>query len=89
MKKLGFLMFLVAVAVMLGGTALAQDTDSYFATYYSGNGLTGAPDATLRIINDGNTGANLWASIYVFDDSEELTQCCSCKVTPMVCFRSP
>src|SRR5580700_5118473 len=24
----------------------------------------------------------LFASIYVFDDSEELTQCCSCAITP-------
>jgi hypothetical protein len=44
--------------------------------------VAAAPDATVRFINDGDTGANLWASIYVFDDSEELTQCCSCKVTP-------
>jgi hypothetical protein len=51
----------------------------YFTTYYSSN-VAGAPDATLRIINDGTTNP-LYASIYVFDDSEELTQCCSCKVT--------
>jgi len=81
MKKLGFLLLLTAVAVMLPGTALAQDNTVYFTTYYSGNGLTGGPDATVRIINDGSQGAALYASIYVFDDSEELTQCCSCKVT--------
>jgi hypothetical protein len=82
MKKLGFLLLLTAVAVMLPGTALAQDNTVYFTTYYSGNGLTGGPDATVRIINDGSQGAALYASIYVFDDSEELTQCCSCQVTP-------
>ena len=81
MKKLGFLMLLVAVAAMLGGTALAQDSDDYHVTYFSGN-VANAPDGTLRIINDGNTGGNLFASIYVFDDSEELTECCSCVVTP-------
>src|ERR1017187_8145440 len=27
-------------------------------------------------------GADLYANIYVFDDSEELTECCSCLVTP-------
>ncbi|MGA8537876.1 MAG: hypothetical protein WB566_00165, partial [Terriglobales bacterium] len=63
----------------------------YFTTYYSAN-LAGAPDETLRIINDGSGNQfvqggllppnSLWASIYVFDDSEELTQCCSCAVTP-------
>lgn len=29
----------------------------------------------------GGGGVDLWASIYVFDDSEELTQCCSCLIT--------
>jgi hypothetical protein len=86
MKKLGFLMLTLAIAVMLGGTALAQDPiteDSpYFTTYYSNANTTGAPDETVRIINGGATGNNLYADIYVFDDSEELTECCSCQVTP-------
>ena len=81
MKKLGLMMFLLALAVMLGGTALAQgDLSSYFTTYYSAN-QANAPDAALRIINDGVNG-NMWAAIYVFDDSEELTQCCACEITP-------
>jgi hypothetical protein len=54
----------------------------YFTTYYSNANTTGAPDATVRVVNDGDSGGNLWASIYVFDDSEELTECCSCLVTP-------
>src|SRR5450755_3956543 len=87
MKKLGLLMFLLALAVMLGGTALAQgDNTFYFTTYYSAN-QANAPDAAVRIINDGNyipngQPASLYAAIYVFDDSEELTQCCNCQVTP-------
>jgi hypothetical protein len=83
MKKLGFLMLLVALAVMLGGTALAQgDASDYFVTYYSNANTANAPDATVRAVNDGDTENNLWASIYVFDDSEELQECCSCLITP-------
>jgi hypothetical protein len=86
MKKLGFLMLLLALAVMLGGTALAQnpitEDSPFFTTYYSNANTTGAPDETIRIINGGATGNNLYANIYVFDDSEELTECCSCLVTP-------
>ena len=83
MKKLGFLMLLVALAVMLGGTALAQgDNSDYFVTYYSNANTANAPDATVRAVNDGDTEGNLYASIYVFDDSEELTECCSCLITP-------
>ncbi len=86
MKGLGLLLFpILVIALMLGGTALAQnvgDNSVYFTTYYSNANTTGAPDQTVRIINDGDTGANLWASFYVFDDSEEMQECCSCEVTP-------
>src|ERR1039458_6976185 len=84
MKKLGFLMLLLTLAVMLGGTALAQDSknDQYFTTYFSNANTANAPDATVRIINDGFTGTNIYAAIFVFDDSEELTECCDCEITP-------
>jgi hypothetical protein len=83
MKRLGFLLFLVLMLGIASGTGLAQnvgDNSVYFTTYFSNNAPT--PDATVRIINDGDTGGDLWASIYVFDDSEELQECCSCRVTP-------
>ena len=86
MKKLGFLM--LAIALMLGGAAFAQnvgDNSVYFTTYYTNNPFpvsTAIPDATVRVINDGDTGGNLWADFYVFDDSQELTECCACGITP-------
>jgi len=87
--KIGTLLFSVlAITLMLGiasGSAVAQnvgDSSTYFTTYYSNANTAGAPDGTVRIINDGDTGANLWAAIYVFDDSQELTECCACVVTP-------
>jgi hypothetical protein len=88
MKRNGFVVFsILALMLMLGGNALAQalvytgDNSVYFTTYYSKANSAGAPDATVRIINDGDTGALLWAAIYVFDDSEELQECCACIVT--------
>jgi hypothetical protein len=91
MKRLG-LFLLVAMALMLSGSAMAQnnvgDYSYYFVTYYANN-VSGAPDATLRIINDGSgyypddpPGVNLWAAIYVFDDSQELQACGACEITP-------
>jgi len=83
MKKLRLLMLLLALAAMLGGTALADsETDNYFTTYYSNANTANAPDATVRIINDGSTGGDIYAAIFVFDDSEELTECCDCEITP-------
>src|ERR1035438_7407260 len=61
---------------------VAGDSSDYFTTYYSNANSANAPDATVRAINDGGNGGNLYASIYVFDDSEELTECCSCVITP-------
>jgi hypothetical protein len=86
MKRVGLVLFsMVAIALICSGSALAQgDNSTYFVTYYSNN-VSGAPDATVRAINDGSAGAyggNLFADFYVFDDSEELITCCSCDVTP-------
>jgi hypothetical protein len=87
MKRLGwFLLPGMAMALILGETALAQnihDNSVYFVTYYSNAQINDSiPDQTVRMVNDGDTGANLWASFYVFDDSQEMQECCSCEVTP-------
>src|SRR5271166_4154802 len=71
-----------AGASAFGLDNVAFPLHDYFTTYYSNANTPGAPDATVRVINDGDSGGNLWASIYVFDDSEELTQCCACVITP-------
>ena len=82
MKKLGVLLLpLLATTLMLGGNAFAQDNSVFFTTYYSHANTSGAPDATLRIVNDGNTDGNLYADIYVLDDSQELQECCGCVVS--------
>ncbi len=96
MKKLGLLLLpILAITLMLGGNAFAQnvgDNSVYFVTYYSNANTTGAPDGTLRIINDGDytiaddappsEPGTLWAQIYVFDDSQEMRSCCACPITP-------
>ncbi len=83
MKKIGLLFLLALTVALLAGNALAQgDKSIYFVSYYSNANTTGAPDSTLRAINDGDTEANLWADIYAFDDSQELITCCGCVITP-------
>jgi len=93
MKKLGVLLSLALAVVLLGGNALAQnvgDNSVYFVTYYSNALTAGAPPAVLRIVNDGDASTaevegvpngKLWASIYVFDDSQELQECCNCFIS--------
>ena len=93
MKKLGFVLFMLAMALMLTGNALAQnvgDNSVYFVTYYSNANTAGAADEVVRVINDGDQATTdlegvengpLWAAFYIFDDSEELQSCCACLVT--------
>jgi hypothetical protein len=83
MKRISWLIFAVtAIALMFSGNALAQgDNSVYFVTYYSNN-VSGAPDGTLRFINDGDTNNTLYAAIYVFDDSQEMQACGACPITP-------
>jgi hypothetical protein len=83
--KIRLLLFLLAIVLTLGSTALAQnvgDNSVYFVTYFSNGNTSSAPDQTVRIVNDGDAAAPLWASFYVFDDSEEMEECCSCEVSP-------
>jgi hypothetical protein len=76
---------LLAIALVLcAASAVAQNApdDVYALGYYSGANVTGNPDTTLRVINDGSAGeADLCAAFYVFDNSQELQACCSCPVT--------
>jgi hypothetical protein len=80
----------VAALVLVTGssTAMAQD-HVYFLSYFSNVHKPGAPDGTLRLTNDGHqrsgidpAAGDLCASIYVFNNREEMEECCSCPVTP-------
>lgn len=83
MKKLGlYILAMTVIALMFSGSALAQgDNSVYFVTYYANN-VSGAPDGTVRFINDGDTNGWLYAAIYVFDDSQELQECGACGISP-------
>jgi hypothetical protein len=84
--KIAFAVVVLALSLGSSPVARAQD-DAYMLGYYSHAHTTGAPEATLRLTNDGNQGdsspaGDLCASIYVFDTNEEMQECCSCKITP-------
>jgi len=96
MKRLGVLpLAILAITLMLGGNAFAQnvgDNSVYFVVYYSNANTAGAPDQTLRLINDGgyvvpddappSAPGTLWAAFYVFTDSQDYQACCACPITP-------
>jgi len=80
MKKLACTLLFLSVALLGVGTAAAQD--NVYDVGYFANAVAGAPAAHLRLSNDGDaSGANLCANIYVFNNAEEMQECCSCAVT--------
>src|SRR4029077_15878369 len=39
-------------------------------------------DSTVQLINPGSPPQDMCAMIYVFDDSQEMNECCGCKISP-------
>jgi hypothetical protein len=76
-----------SLALFVGPAAAANPpittaADVYAVDYFANANTVGAPDATVRIVHPGVLAGNLCADIYVFDTNEELSECCSCTVTP-------
>ena len=81
-----------AVTIMLtmvfSTLASAQILDVYWVNYFSQRNNALGFDQFLRIINTGQTGTptspgqgTLCANIYVFDEVQEMVECCACPIT--------
>jgi len=83
MRRFSFVVACTLVLVLCGATALGQQrTDTLKVDYFANANTTGAPDATLQLTNPGTAGGNVCASIFVFDPMQELSECCSCLLSP-------
>lgn len=51
-------------------------------SYFSNAHTSKFVDATVRFMNPGVTDSNLYAEIYVFDQDQQLAECCGCLLTP-------
>ena len=83
---------LVLILIALSPVVLAQGlSDVYQLNYFSnsyGQKGTGPGDQTVRIINPGEQGTpigsghgTVCADIYVFDDNQEMSECCACQIS--------
>jgi uncharacterized protein YjdB len=50
-------------------------------TSYFTNGA-GVPDTQVRVSNPGFSGSTLCAMFYVFDQDQQMTECCGCTISP-------
>jgi hypothetical protein len=83
MKRHVFAISLIILGLCLLGVSASAQEDFFRVNYFSNNGVAGAPDATVRIDNPGSIGTvNLCAMIYVFDNDQQLSECCGCITTP-------
>jgi hypothetical protein len=87
-KTLSIAAVLVGFAVTLSAQ-VSPYPDTFKVNYFSNANTEGCLDGTLRITNVGtqvgsktDPSGNLCALIYVFDPQQELSECCSCKITP-------
>jgi hypothetical protein len=85
MKKITVLVVCTLALALCTGLAVAQTApaaDTLKVNYFSNANTSGAPDGTVRITNPATTPGNICAAIYVFDTAEEMSECCSCLITP-------
>jgi hypothetical protein len=81
---------LILSLFLVTGTAIAANEpttppipgDTFRVDYFANANTEGAPDATVRIVNPGTTYETLCADIYVFDPFQEMSECCSCSLSP-------
>lgn len=82
MKRHVFAISLIVLGLCVLGVSASAQEDIFRVNYFSNNGVAGAPDATVRIDNPGTDNtANLCAMIYVFDNDQQLSECCGCITT--------
>jgi len=65
----------------VGGSANVTVKPMVAVSYFSNAHTPGVADATVRLTNPGFTGGNLCAEIYVFDQDQQLAECCGCLVS--------
>jgi hypothetical protein len=86
MHRTTMLVVCTLALALCAGSAWASTTtppaDTLKVDYFANANTGGAADATVRLTNPGTGAGNVCASIFVFDPRQELTECCSCLLTP-------
>ena len=93
MKRKSLTIALIVVGICTLGVISASAQSPFSVNYFANNGVSGAPDATVRITNPGSSisggtgdsavsNGDLCAMIYVFDNDQQMDECCGCLITP-------
>ena len=84
MKRKSLTITLIVLGICTLGiiNAAAQYPTQLSVNYFANNGVSGAPDATVRVTNPGTAFENICAQVYVFDNDQQMSECCGCLTTP-------
>src|SRR5271166_548020 len=85
MRRTTMLVVCTLAVALCAGSALATTpppADTLKVDYFANANTAGAPDGTVRLTNPGTAGGSLCAAIYVFDSNQEMSECCSCYLSP-------
>jgi hypothetical protein len=86
MKQKSLTMALIVVGIctlgVISASAQAPIASLFSVNYFANNGVSGAPDATVRVTNPGTAYENICAMVYVFDNDQQMSECCGCLETP-------
>jgi hypothetical protein len=82
----------LALSAGFAAAATVPGPDTLKVDYFANANTAGAPDGTVRLTNPGTIEAvsktggygntNICAAIFVFDPKQELSECCSCFLSP-------
>lgn len=82
-KTTTFVVCALVLAFSVGAAwATTPPADVLKVDYFANANTAGAPDGTVRIDNPGTSGGGLCAAVFVFDVNQEMSECCSCYVSP-------
>ena len=84
MKKIITIVVCSLALILCSASAFAQ-ADTLKVDYFANANTAGAPDGTVRLDNPGTNPSatgNICADIFVFDPNQEMSECCSCLLTP-------
>jgi hypothetical protein len=81
-KSLSIILIVVGICTLGVISASAQLDGLLSVNYFANNGVSGAPDATVRVTNPGTSNGNVCAMVYVFDNDQQMDECCGCITTP-------
>jgi len=81
MKRQSLTIALIILGICTLGVISAAAQDVFKVNYFANNAAP-APHAAVRVTNPGTSNGNLCAMVYVFDNDQQMSECCGCITTP-------